>query len=128
MLKPIRQPKTSSNDAKIKLQISESQVLSSETDLPCQFSSQPFGLLIPCRVEPADISYRKAAAQLLGGMRPLFPNIRTVIADAGLQSAEVAHHLLCQDGWKQTDGEETTDAVDRPRRSSLIASTDPRFE
>ena len=42
-----------------------------------------FGLLIACRVEPADISDRKAAALLLGGLRPLFPNIRTVIADAG---------------------------------------------
>jgi putative transposase len=45
----------------------------------------PFGLLIECRVEPADISDRKAAALLLGGLRPLFPNIRTVIADAGHQ-------------------------------------------
>ncbi len=59
-----------------------------------------FGLLIACRVEPADISERKAAARLLGGLRPLFPNIRTVIADAGHQSAELARHLLCQDGWK----------------------------
>ena len=46
-----------------------------------------FGLLIACRVEPADISDRKAAARLLGGLRPLFPNIRTVIADAGHQVA-----------------------------------------
>jgi hypothetical protein len=35
----------------------------------------------------ADISDRKAAALLLSGLRPLFPNIRTVIADAGHQSA-----------------------------------------
>ena len=28
----------------------------------------------------------------------------------------------------KTDGEETTDAVDRPRRPSFTASTDPRFE
>ena len=46
-----------------------------------------FGLLIACRVEPADISDRKAAARSLGGLRPLFPNIRTVIADAGHQVA-----------------------------------------
>jgi putative transposase len=59
-----------------------------------------FGLLIACRVEPADISDRKAAALLLGGLRPLFPNMRTVITDAGHQSAELAHHLLRQDGWK----------------------------
>jgi transposase len=37
---------------------------------------------------------------LLGGLRPLFPNIRTVIADAGHQSAELARHLLRQDAWK----------------------------
>ena len=48
-----------------------------------------FGLLIACRVEPADISDRKAAARLLGGLGPLFPNIRTIIADAGHQSAEL---------------------------------------
>jgi len=30
----------------------------------------------------------------------LFPNIRTVIADAGHQSRKLAHHLLRQDGWK----------------------------
>ena len=33
-------------------------------------------------------------------MRPLFPNIRTVIADAGHQSRKLADHLLRQDGWK----------------------------
>ena len=32
-----------------------------------------FGLLIACRVEPADISDRKAAARLLGGLRPIVP-------------------------------------------------------
>ena len=58
------------------------------------------GLLIACRVKPADISDRKAAALLLGGLRPLFPNIGTVIADAGHQSRKLARHLLCQDGWK----------------------------
>ena len=58
------------------------------------------GLLIACRVEPADISARKAAALLLGGLGPLFPNIRTVIGDAGHQSRKLARHLLCQDGWK----------------------------
>jgi transposase len=31
---------------------------------------------------------------------PLFPNIRTVIADAGHQSRKLARHLLRQDGWK----------------------------
>ena len=59
-----------------------------------------FGLLIACRVEPADISDRRAAALLLGGLGALFPNIRTVIADAGDQSRKLARHLLRQDGWK----------------------------
>ena len=55
---------------------------------------------IACRVEPADISDRRAAALLLGGLGALFPNIRTVIADAGHQSRKLARHLLQQDGWK----------------------------
>ena len=55
-----------------------------------------FGLLIACRVEPADISDRRAAALLLGGLGALFPNIRTVIADAGHQSRKLARHLLQQ--------------------------------
>jgi len=59
-----------------------------------------FGLLIACRVEPADISDRRAAALLLGGLGTLFPNIRTVIADAGHQSRKLARHLLQPDGWK----------------------------
>ena len=57
-------------------------------------------LLIACRVEPADTSDRRAAALLLGGLGALFPNIRTVIADAGHQSRKLARHLLQQDGWK----------------------------
>ncbi|MBV8277416.1 MAG: transposase, partial [Verrucomicrobia bacterium] len=64
------------------------------------------GLLMACRVEPADISDRKAAALLLGGLRPLFPNIRTVIADAGHQSRSslatccVRTAETCRQYWK----------------------------
>src|SRR6266436_8000327 len=65
----------------------------------CHILVDTFGLLIACRVEPADISDRKAAARLLGGLRPLFPNIRTVIADAGHQSIKLARYLLRQEGW-----------------------------
>jgi hypothetical protein len=36
---------------------------------------------------------RKAAALLLSGLGPLFPNIRTVIADAGHHSPKLARQL-----------------------------------
>ena len=58
------------------------------------------GFVIANRVEPANISDRKAAALLLGGLGPLFPNIRTVMADAGHESRKLARQLLHQDGWK----------------------------
>jgi putative transposase len=58
------------------------------------------GLPIACRVEPACISDRRAAALLLGGLGPLFPNIRTVIADAGHESRKLTRQLLNQDGWR----------------------------
>jgi transposase len=57
------------------------------------------GLLIACRVEPADISDRRAASLLLGGLSPLFPNIRSVIADGGHQSRRLTRELLKQAGW-----------------------------
>jgi putative transposase len=87
-----------------------------------------FGLLIACRVEPADISDRKAAALLLGGLRPLFPNIRTVIADAGHQSAELAHHLLRQDGWKAADRQTPASACSRSQASPGLWSGDKRYD
>jgi putative transposase len=58
------------------------------------------GLLIACLVAPADISDRTSAAQLLGGLGPLFPSIRTVIADAGHESRKLSRQLMQQDGWK----------------------------
>jgi putative transposase len=58
------------------------------------------GLLIACRVAPADISDRTSATQLLGGLGPLFPSIRTIIADAGHESRKLSRHLMQQDGWK----------------------------
>jgi transposase len=87
-----------------------------------------FGLLIACRVEPADISDRKAADLLLGGLRPLFPNIRTVIADAGHQSAELAHHLLRQDGWKAADRQTPASACSRSQASPGLWSGDKRYD
>jgi putative transposase len=58
------------------------------------------GLPIACRVEPANICDRRAAYLLLGGLSSLFPDIRTVIADAGHESRKLARQLLRDDGWK----------------------------
>src|SRR5262249_58357023 len=58
------------------------------------------GLPIANRVEPANISDRHAAARLLTGLSPLFPRIRTVIADAGHESRKLVRQLLRGDGWK----------------------------
>jgi putative transposase len=58
------------------------------------------GLPIANRVEPANTSDRRAAARLLAGLSPLFPRIRTVIADAGHESRKLARELLRQDGWR----------------------------
>ena len=52
------------------------------------------GLPIACRVEPANISDRRAADFLLDGLTPLFPDIRMVIADAGHESRKLARQLL----------------------------------
>jgi putative transposase len=58
------------------------------------------GLPIASRVEPANMSDRRAGARLLGGLSPLFPRIRTVIADAGHESRKLARELMREDGWK----------------------------
>jgi len=58
------------------------------------------GLPIACRVEPANVSDRRAASLLLAGLGPLFPDIRTVIADAGHESRKLARHIRCDYGWK----------------------------
>jgi putative transposase len=51
------------------------------------------GLPIANRVEPAGVSDRRAGARLLAGLRPLFPAIRTVMADAGHESRRLAREL-----------------------------------
>lgn len=58
------------------------------------------GFPIACRVEPANISDRRAAVLLLSGLRPLFPAIRTVMADAGHESKNLARMLKVQEGWE----------------------------
>lgn len=57
------------------------------------------GLPIVSRVEPANMSDRRAGARLLGGLGPLFPRIQTVVADAGHESRKLARELLRQNGW-----------------------------
>jgi transposase len=56
------------------------------------------GLPITNRVEPANVSDRRAGGQLLAGLAPLWPTIRTVIADAGRESRKLARQLR-RDGW-----------------------------
>jgi len=58
------------------------------------------GLMIANRVEPANMSDRRAGAHLLAGLPPLFPRINTVIADAGHESKKWARELMRQNGWK----------------------------
>ncbi len=58
------------------------------------------GLMIANRVEPANMSDRRAGGRLLDGLGPLFPRIHTVIADAGHQSRKLAGELMRQERWK----------------------------
>ena len=51
------------------------------------------GLPITNRVEPANMSDRRAGRRLLAGLAPLWPTIRTIIADAGHESRKLARHL-----------------------------------
>ena len=48
------------------------------------------GIPIAGRVEPANMSDRRGAERLLGGLGPLFPGIRTIMADAGHESRKLA--------------------------------------
>jgi putative transposase len=58
------------------------------------------GLPIASRVEPANMSDRRAGARLLAGLAPLFPRIETVIADTGHESRKLARELLRDNGWR----------------------------
>jgi putative transposase len=58
------------------------------------------GLPIANRVEPAGTSDQRAGGRLLAGLRPLFPAIRTVMADAGHRSRKLARELMRRDGWR----------------------------
>lgn len=58
------------------------------------------GMPIASRVEPANVSDRKAGYRLLSGLRFAFPNIQTVIADAGHESRKLARELRTHDGYE----------------------------
>ena len=46
------------------------------------------------------MSDRKAARLLTAGLAPLWPWLRTVIADAGYESAALAQYLVEHAGWE----------------------------
>ena len=58
------------------------------------------GFLVAWRVEPAGMSDRRAARLLTAGLVPLWPRVRTVIADAGYESAALVQHLVEHAGWE----------------------------
>jgi putative transposase len=58
------------------------------------------GFPIANRVEPANMSDRRAGALLLDGLAPLFPRIQTVMADAGHESKKLARELFRDNRWK----------------------------
>ena len=57
------------------------------------------GLPFASRVEPACVSDRVAGHRLVGGLRFAFPELRTLIADAGHESRKLAGQLKRHDGF-----------------------------
>jgi putative transposase len=58
------------------------------------------GLPFASRVEAASTSDRVAGRRLVGGLRFAFPDLRTIIADAGHESRRLARHLKRYDGYE----------------------------
>ena len=46
------------------------------------------------------MSDRRAGARLVAGLSPLWPTIRTVIADAGHESRKLADEIKRHEGWQ----------------------------
>jgi putative transposase len=57
------------------------------------------GLLVATSVEPAGMSDRRAGERLVYGLAPLWPEIRTIIADAGHESRRLIRLLRDYAGW-----------------------------
>jgi hypothetical protein len=66
------------------------------------------------------MSDRRAGRRLLAGLAPLWPTIRTVIADAGHESSQLARQLL-RDGWN-------LQIVKRKQRTFKVAGLIPAVE
>jgi len=60
------------------------------------------GFPVAWRVEPANMSDKKAARFLVGGLSLLWPRIETVIADAGYLSEKLTAFIKAQTGWTLT--------------------------
>ena len=58
------------------------------------------GLLLSCRVEPANLQDRTLAYALLGGLKPIWPKVECVFADAGFESGPLARWLQEHSGWR----------------------------
>ena len=58
--------------------------------------------------EPANMSDRRGAERLLGGLQPLFPQSQTIMADAGHESRKLARRLLQQNSWNHFGLSETS--------------------
>jgi putative transposase len=74
------------------------------------------GLLVTSRCEPAGISDRRAGERLVYGLAPLWPRIRTIIADAGHESRRLARELKRYAGWN-------LDSSKNPSRSGLLVDS-----
>ena len=60
------------------------------------------GFPLAWRVEPANMSDKKAARYLVGGLSLLWPRIETVIADAGYLSEKLAEFIKDHADWTLT--------------------------
>ncbi|MCB1970033.1 MAG: transposase [Geminicoccaceae bacterium] len=57
------------------------------------------GSPIAWRVKPANMSDRKDGRYLISGLAPLWPRIKTVIADAGYESKKLGKFIKDHAGW-----------------------------
>jgi putative transposase len=51
------------------------------------------GIVLHARVEPANISEKHGAKNLLSGLKPIYPNINNIYADGGYRGDELKDYL-----------------------------------